>query len=77
MKKGTYTRLIGKDPEIMRIVLLFPLKRILLLSSLCRLVQSNVVNINRARAAGGRYIALCPHTDRDFVDVGQIDALRM
>ena len=70
IKKGAYAELIGIDPEIIQVLLLFPLQRMLLLSSLLRLIQPDVIEIHLAGTAWDRRVALCIKTDSDPINVG-------
>jgi len=65
-----YAELISIGPEIIQILLLFPLYRILLFSSFSRLIQPDVVKIHLARTAGNSRVALGTKTNRDLINIG-------
>ena len=67
---GAYTESISIGPEIIQILLLCPQKRILLLSSLSRPIQPDIVNEYLAGTAGYRRVALSAQANRNPVYVG-------
>ncbi len=75
IRKGAYAELIGIDPKIIQVLLLFPLQRILLFSSFSRPIQPDVIEEHLARTAGDRHVTLGPQSDSDPVNVGQDYAL--
>ncbi len=69
-ENGAYTESISIGPEIIQILLLYPQKRFLLLSSLSRPVQPDIVNVNLTQTAWHCHIALSAQANRNPVYVG-------
>src|SRR4030042_4221473 len=74
-KKGAYAKLIGIDPEIIQVLLLSPLQRILLFSSLARQIQPDIVKVHLACSAGDCRVAPGTQANRNLVHVSQDYAL--
>jgi hypothetical protein len=68
--KGAYVAFTDIDPEIIKFLLLFPPLRILLFSSVSRLIQADVVKIHLARTAGNCQVTLRTEANRDLVNIG-------
>jgi hypothetical protein len=47
-KQGAYAEFTGTGPEIIQVLLLFPLWPLILLGSFARLIQPDIVNIHLA-----------------------------
>ena len=68
-KKGAYTRSIGIGSIQIQILKPYPKELLLLAGSLSRSVQTDIVKVHLARAAGDCRVALGSQTNSDPVNV--------